>query len=323
MSFISKKKPVSIGWVTQARWPYWNVMASTRIRCLDIIRFLKTLDIKTGLYRNSGNYDIVIFQKSFSAEHYELAKRLSAAGTRIILDINVNYFLKEGETAQVSEKQIKDLHRFLELTDTVLVSSHYLKSVADKFHTDIRYIPEHISTVGFHPPNRRSNPIKLLYCGYALKAGDVLLIEDVLQELSKEYDFEFIFVCEKDPALKLPVKTSYIKYRHKNLVKILRLGDIKIAPRNLDNSYDLGHSFTKIGYPMSVGLPVVASPVPSYKGSPALLAATKEEWLNYLKLLIVNPTEYLSLSQKGISFVKENFSLKKIGHMYIELFESL
>jgi len=317
------KREYTVGWVAQARWPYRNVMASTRIRCLDIIKFLRTQSIKTGLYSNFRKYDIVIFQKSFSEKHYVIAKKLSAAGSRIILDVNVNYFIKTGETAQVTKEQIDNLHAFLDLTDTVLVSSPYLKSVADKFHPDVHYIPEHISTIGFHSPKRLSNPVKLLYCGYAHKADSVLLIEDVLRELSKGYDFEFIFVCDKDPSLKLPVKASFIRYKHKDLVKILRLGDIKVAPRSLDNSYDLGHSFTKIGYPMSVGLPVIASPVPSYKGSPALLAATKEEWYENFKLLLDSRDKYYEVSGLGIGYVRQHFSIDNIGNMYLGLFDKL
>ncbi len=215
------------------------------------------------------------------------------------------------------------MHRFLDITDTVLVSSPFLKEIAEKYHPDVRYIPEHISTIGSYSPKTLSSPTKLLYCGYAVKANDVLLIENVLDELLREYNLEFIFVCDYNPSIKLPVKASFVKYEQKTLSEILRQGDIKIAPRRLDNSYDLGHSFTKIGYPMSVGLPVVASPVPSYEKSPALLAIANEDWLNHLRFLINNPTEYSMLSEKGIAFVKDNFSLKKIGDMYIKLFEGI
>lgn len=317
------KKDYKIGWVIEAKWPYLNLMASSRIRCFDIIEFLNSQNIKTGLYKPFKRYDIVVFQKSFSEKYYELAKKLSARGSRIILDMNVNYFKKTGETTQVTEKQIEDLHRFLDITDTVLVSSPYLKGVAEKFHPDVRYIPEHVSTIGSYSPKTLSTPAKLLYCGYAVKANDVLLIEDVLSELSRESNLEFIFVCDYNPSIRLPVKTAFIKYKQKTLPEILRQGDIKIAPRRLDNSYDLGHSFTKIGYPMSVGLPVVASPVPSYEGSPAIFAITNEDWLNHLRYLFNNPAEYSMLSEKGIAFVKDNFSLRKIGNMYIELFNGI
>ncbi len=313
----------TVGWVIDAKWPYKNVMASTRIRCFDIISFLKSRGIKTGLYKSFRKFDIVVFQKSFSRRHYEMARRLSALGTRIILDINVNYFEKKGETAQVKEYQVEDIHRFLDVTDKVLVSSPYLKETAEKYHSDVQYIPEHIGTIGDHLPKTLSTPIKLIYCGYAVKADSVLFIKDVIENLSTNYDLELIFICDRNPLLKMPVRTSFIKYKQDKLINMLRQGSIKIAPRVLDNSYDLGHSFTKIGYPMSVGLPVIASPVPSYLGTPALIANNNDEWYNHILSLINNPNEYNELSQKGISFVKNNFSLDKIGKMYMNFFNEL
>ena len=313
----------SVGWVLTERWPYRNVMASTRIRCFDIIKYLKEHGTDTGLYRAFKKYDIVVFQKSFYEKHYRLARKLRARGTKIVLDVNVNYFEKTGETLQVTEKHIEALHRFLELTDTIFTSSSYLTEIAGKYHPDVHYIPEHVSTSGSYPPRKLNDPVKLVYCGYAIKADSVLLIKDVLRKLAESYNIELMFVCEKDPQLDLPVKASFIKYDHNKLAEILRQGDIKIAPRKLDNSYDLGHSFTKIGYPMSVGLPVVASPVPSYKGSPAMIAESPEDWFDHISFLINTPEEYTKLSGEGILFVKEHYSIDKIGGIYKELFEKV
>jgi len=313
----------TIGLVAEARWPFRNVQASTRIRCLDIIDFLKSKGIKAGLYRRSKKYDIIIFQKCFNEEHYDIARQHISNGTRIILDLNVNYFEKYGRTSQVTEDQISALYKFLELTDTIIVSSTYLKGVAEKYHPDVHYIPEQIDTVGYYTTPGLHEPAVLLYCGYAVKADSVLLIEDVIHRLAKERKLEFVFICDRDPGLKLPVKTSFIKYSQRNLANLLRRGDIKVAPRKLDNSYDMGHSFTKVGYPMSVGLPVVASPVPSYLETPALIADKDEEWFNHLSMLISDQHAYNELSQKGISFVRNNFSLDRIGEMFLNIFKKL
>ncbi len=298
-------------------------MASTRIKCFDIIRYLKNHHIKSGVFSAIKKYDILVFQKTFTEKHRRLAEKLKLQGKKIVLDLNVNYFYKKGETQQVNKFQINNLQSFLPLADKVLVSSQFLKEIAQQYHSDVHYIPEHISTIGPHSPKKISNPVRLVYCGYAIKADCVLLIADILRDLSRKVDLELLFICEKDPGLKLPIKTSFIKYDQNNLVNILRQGDIKVAPRKLNNSYDPGHSFTKIGYPMSVGLPVVASPVPSYLGTPALIASNNDEWFNHILSLINNPTEYNELSQKGISFVKNNFSLDKIGKMYMNFFNKL
>lgn len=316
-------KDYSVGWVIAEKWPYKNVMASTRIRCFDIINYLKKNGVKTGIYSSLKKYDIVVFQKTFNENNLRAARKLKSRGTRIILDLNVNYFEKKGETRQVTEEQIASLYSFLKLTDTVLLSSLNLKETAQKYHHDVHYIPEHISTAGSYTPGKLDSTVRLLYCGYAIKADSVLLIENVIRDLADRYNLEFIFVCEKDPRLKMPVKASFIKYAHNNLANILRRGDIKIAPRKLDNSYDLGHSFTKIGYPMSVGLPVVASPVPSYLASPALIARSEEDWFRHISSLINNPEQYSELSEKGMSFVGEHYSLEKIGPLYLDVFRKI
>lgn len=322
---MPEKRKYAVGWVTAVKWPYREAMASARIRCLDIIQYLKSQNVRTSIYNPFRRYEIVVFQKAFSEKYYELAKRLANAGSKIVLDVNVNYFTKIGETPYVSEKQIEDLRRFLDLADTVLVSSLYLKSVAENYHPSVFYIPEHISLnpTGSYPPKKISNPAKLLYCGYANKADEILLIEDVLKELSKVHQFEFLVVCDQYPSLKLPIKTSFIKYQYKNIADILRQGDIKVAPRELDNSYNLGHAFTKIGYPMSVGVPVVASPVPSYQGSPALLCSSTQEWYRNIKTLLDSQEKYYGISESGINYVRENFLMRQVGDLYLKFFDGL
>ena len=100
-------------------------------------------------------------------------------------------------------------------------------------------------------------------------------------------------------------------------------GDIFIAPRNLNDSYNLGHSFTKIGYPMSVGIPIVASKIPSYEKSPALLCENKEEWKNRLEELLSNFELRKKIGNLGIEFCKSNYSSKSIKRQYIDFFEEV
>jgi len=172
--------------------------------------------------------------------------------------------------------------------------------------------------------HKSKSPLRLLYVGYALKAKDVLIIKDVLEKLGRDYDLDIVFICEKDPKIKFTnLKTRYIKYNVYKIFKQMLHGDIKIAPRNLEDRYNIGHSFTKIGYPMSVGMPVVASPVDSYLGSPAILCITNDEWEFNLRKLITSPDLRNRLAEQGIKYCKENFSLDLIGKQYEQYFEML
>ena len=96
-------------------------------------------------------------------------------------------------------------------------------------------------------------------------------------------------------------------------------GDIKIAPRDLTVPYNLGHSFNKVAYPMSVGLPAVASAVPSYINRTVLLCDSEQDWYNTLKELIKNPQLRNLVGSKSQKFVQREFSSDKIGEEYIKL----
>ena len=100
-------------------------------------------------------------------------------------------------------------------------------------------------------------------------------------------------------------------------------GDIFLAPRILTDPYNLGHSFTKIGYPMAVGLPVVASPVPSYLKSPAVICDNDDCWFENIKNLIDDYNLRNHLGNKGISYCKLNFSKKVLMKKYLEIFNKI
>jgi len=311
-----------IGFVVPNVNTYNRVMASTRIRCYDVIKYLDKRKIFAELYKENKDYKIVVFQKAFDEEHIELAQKLKDRGCAIIFDINVNYIEKKSEAVDyILEKQTTNVKRMLELSDTVIVTSKYLLDIYSKYNTSTILIEESISNDLFKRKKKHTKrtPTKLLYIGYAVKAKELLLIKGVLQRLHKEFDIKLLLICEKDPKLNI-ITYEFIKYNQKKLTKLLLEGDIKIAPRDITSGYNLGHTFTKIAYPMAVGLPVVASPVPSYKDRVAILCEDEDCWYERLKSLIESPEKRTKLGNSSREFIRENFTIEKIGKQYIKIF---
>lgn len=311
-----------IGFVVPNIDTYNRVMASTRIRCYDVIKYLDKRKIFAELYKENKKYKIVVFQKAFDENHIKLAQKLKDEGCVILFDINVNYIEKEGAAVDyILEGQTTDVKRMLALSDTVIVASKYLWAIYSKYHPNTILIEESVPTNFFKKKKKhiKRTPTKLLYIGYAIKANELLLIKGVLQRLHKEFEIKLLLVCEKDPKIDI-IPYEYIRYNQKKLPKLLLEGDIKIAPRDLTSSYNLGHSFTKIAYPMAIGLPVVASPVPSYKDRVAILCEDEDCWYRQLKALIESPEKRTKLGNLGREFVRENFTIEKIGKQYSELF---
>ncbi len=316
-----KGKLKRIGWVVPRRLPYNKVMASTRLRVYDVIEHLRQKNLSTGFYSRLRRHSFVVFQKAFDEKALSLAVKLSRKKVRIVLDINVNYI--DSDTESVTRQQQENIRVMVDMADFVITPSPYLRDIYRRFNDNTLLIEEIIEERFFDVRKEhtaRGNPV-LLYCGYAVKAKELYLIQDMLQHMRKKYDTRLLLVCERDPCLK-GLEYEHIEYDHRNLPDQLMLGDIKISPRDMSRAYNRGHSFTRIGYPMAVGLPVVASPVASYRGSPAILCQTGEEWFEALEGLVRDPERRRSIGTKGREYVQKVFSADRIIQKYLNLFNA-
>ncbi len=325
--FINSKttERYSIGFVVPRINLYKRVMPSTRIRVYDIINAFKNNDIfHLELFKKRNNYQIVIFQKHFNKNAYNLAQELKKRKTKIVLDINVNYLLDDSKI--ILNEQRKDFIRFIKICDAVIVSSIYLKNfLSNKINIPFFLIEENINRKYFKKRKvLKTTPDTLIWSGFSVKAKEILTIKDVLENLSKKYNLKLIIIAEKNPKLKINnLKIEYLKYNEKKITSQLLKGDIFIAPRNLNEKYNLGHSFTKIGVAMAMGIPVVASPIPSYLKSPAIISFNNKEWENNLKNLLRKNIDIKNLSEKGIEYCKVNYDIEYIKNKYLRLFNNL
>tara|TARA_B100000315_G_scaffold239523_1_gene258387 strand:+ start:1102 stop:2172 length:1071 start_codon:yes stop_codon:yes gene_type:complete len=307
-----------IGFSVPNAKPYNIVMPSTRIRCYDIIRFFSKYNVLAELYKEGYQYSILIFNKCFDDEHIALAEELKDKGTVIVFDVNVDYInFKKGE-----KDLVQNVVKMLDLSDMVITASEYLHKVYQEYNLNTVVIEESVSKDFFRVRKQHEDKdtVFLMYVGYAEKAQELYLIEDVLKRLYVEYGVRLLFICERDPKLKI-IPYDYKKYDHKVLPFLLLEGDIKIAPRDLSEKRKLGHTFTKVAYPMAMGLPAVASPVESYLDRGVLICRDGSSWYKQLKRLITSPEERTAIGYEGRRIVEEQLSIDTIGKMYLELFQ--
>jgi hypothetical protein len=157
--------------------------------------------------------------------------------------------------------------------------------------------------------------------GYAVKAAAVLRIRGVLERVGARHAIEVVFLCDRDPGIRLAgVPTRFVPHVQSRLAEDVRACDVKIAPRDLSDRYNLGHAFTKIGCPMAAGLPVVASPVDSYRGSPAILCESDAEWERALERLVSSADERNRLGAEGVTHCRRHYTMDVVGGQYAEVF---
>ncbi|MBI3298628.1 MAG: hypothetical protein HYZ75_10725 [Elusimicrobia bacterium] len=304
-----------VGWVLPRLWPYRSADASTRLRAYDLWGPLNALGVSAELYRPFLNYGAVVFQKAFEPHHLALARRLRAKGVKIVLDLNVNYVDFDPEFAPEYKRRALDL--MLPETDALIVSSGELERVYRGRVPRVVMVPDPVPA-GLFPSAKvhaGTRGLRLVYCGYAVKAREVLAIAPVLRRVCAQHDARVLFVCEKDP--KLPgLPSEFKRYSQRSLAAAFAAADIAIAPRDLSRPYNLGHSAVKVALPMAAGLPAVASPVPSYEGSPALLCRSDEEWESALTSLILDPERRAALGAAGRVFARRELDVPVVAARY-------
>lgn len=309
--------------------------ASVRLRALNIIQLFKNHEqYRVETYRPWRRYDLIIFlRRDYWA--LALAKRLKKNGAKVAIDINANLFdhslYGKGYFKEFDIHYADLITEFCQFADYILVTSPYLKKIAEEAIpiTQCVFLPEIIEDQFFLKSKdpldfaRSGKKLRFVYCGYAAKTDQLLLIQDTLEHLAKKYQVEYTLICERMPNLKMQgVQFNFVRYNQKTVSDDLcRGGDLFLAPRDNKDTYNLGHSFTKIGLPMSVGIPVIASPLPSYEGSPAIFCNDYlEGWEGSIEQLKQDPTRYQSLSENGKKYCFNHFSRHALMKTYSDFF---
>jgi glycosyltransferase involved in cell wall biosynthesis len=306
-----------------------QVSASTRIRVFDVIKMFKFSFVwDFEVYQQGKDYDVVVFQKTFSDSSRNIAIFEKEKGTTIVYDININLldlnddFMSCFPFAEKDRvlKQIETVKFMLNVSDYVITPTNFLKELYEKYNCNTFCIEESIDvTKKNRALSKQGNKmINLCYIGYSVKAKELLLIENALRNICKDPNVQLCCICEKEPQISL--EHLFIKYDQSRINEIISQMDVKVAPRDLRNKYNLGHAFTKIGLPMSCGLPVVASAVPSYLNTPAIIANNEKDWENKLRALIDDVNLRIYYGDMGRNFVQSLFSRKLIKKKYKSFF---
>jgi hypothetical protein len=237
-----------------------------------------------SLYRPWQRYDAVVFLKSMNTASQRLAETLRDRGTRVLFDVNVDYFTPASGTFYYrgmapTAEQMRNARRMAELSDALIADSSYLEKICATHHRKVRWISDDVDLrlAPAHHPWKPDAKLDLLWSGESVKLFELLRIEDVLRKFSPH--LRLVLVTNDLAALDRwfePWKTRFenllavieheiIPFRSvSELMKIYDRGGVFISPRFLDNTYNWGHTEWKITLPMACGRLAFGSPLPSY-----------------------------------------------------------
>lgn len=286
--------------------------ASVWIRCLQLRPYLARLGVDVVINQPESEADVHVFLRRQDAAAYQLASELKQRGQRVVFDLVVNYFdevtLPHRGTA-VTETHVAQVEKMLSVSDRVICASEYIAARARARHDQVTYVPDSIDLAHFNQvkplPDFYRSKLRAIWSGVAVKAHD---LEPVLPLLAR-YGIDLVIVSDKRPLLTthgrfLPRIHFYQfrRWRYQTFPDDILAGELCLSPRDVNDPYNQGHSFFKIGVFMAQGVPAIASPVPSYSEliTPAgggQICASPAEWQETIAQIVQDRERLVSWSQ--------------------------
>ena len=250
----------------------------------DAVNSTETYGIHYELYRPFRKYDAVVFLKSMNRECVALCKKLNAKGIKTIFDLNVDYvtpaqgveFYKDMMPTSKLRAQAMEM---ISLCSAVICDSSHIHNSVKNLSRMSQTLTDNIRDDLIKPNGvyAQNEKVRVVWCGQACKAFELLAIKDVLLKYSNKIDLvlvtgprsqmDRIYEPYRSELYSMLNRLGAIIIPYENVEHLMRVydqGGVFISPRFLDNTYNMGHTEWKITLPMARGLFVVCSEQPSY-----------------------------------------------------------
>ena len=326
---LAPRTKVRVNWFIPVNHrDYDRMPVSVWIRCLQLIPYLEERQVCCTVNKPKAKADIAIFVRWQDEGAYQLARRLKVRGTRIVFDLNINYFdemgLFEGGYGATKE-QVTECKRMVEVADVITCGSEFIRQRASEFHPRAVYLPESIDRRHFRFEKALSDfdrpVLTAVWSGQPSKAAELA----DLYPLLTHRDIPLVVISEKRPPL--PGPYIYVPWSYHTFPLAILKGDLCVSPRRTDNPYDRGHSHFKIGVFMAQGVPALASPLLSYievieKTGGGRICDSESAWEAALDEVLEDRQMLKKWSQDTCQGML-SYSTASIAEKYIQLFESL
>jgi glycosyltransferase involved in cell wall biosynthesis len=299
-----------------------------------LLILLKTIHIRLGDLKKSKNYDIVFLYREavmFGSAWFE--KRFRKKVPYLVLDFDDAIWLKDVSEGNRNLSWLKRPSKtvdIIRLCDLVITGNHYLSAYALQFNKNSVVIPTTIDTSQFKTSiNRKeSNKICIGWTGSTTTLRHFQNALPILKRISAKYGDRVIFRVIADREWENPsINFEFIKWQRETEIKDLDEMDIGIMPLPDDDWAKGKCGFKGLQY-MALGIPAIMSPVGVnteiiQDGKNGFLAATEDEWIEKLSLLIENSELRQSIGTAGRQSVETNYSFNAWKDKYVELFDKL
>lgn len=210
--------------------------------------------------------------------------------------------------------------------DVVITGNNYLKVYAKKYNDNVIVIPTTIDTEYHKKTKVENNKLTIGWTGTLTTMRQLQMVINILDELGKKYEFNFVVISNDKPNLEL--KSLIFKFWNKeNEIKELSTFDIGIMPLP-DDEWAKGKCGLKGLQYMALEIPTIMSPVGVnteiiQDGVNGFLASTEQEWIEKISQLIEDAELRNRLGKAGRQTVVEKYSVEANKQKYLDVFNAV
>jgi hypothetical protein len=304
-----------------------EAIASYRYRVLEPIRFLSARGHAVELFDEArfDHYGLVVFSKAYKAEDQVLAKRLKAAGKRVLLDLCDDHFFNPRDLEKYRRAR-QDLLAMIALADGVVCSTPVLaKTIKDEAGLAVSpsvapdvYEQAPVTAAQPGPPDR---PAKLLWFGRHgspnAEAGmaDLSLIQDDLARAAARRPFELVVMSDSREAFEtlakdFPVPLGYVDWNPASFAAELGQCDGVVIPLS-DNRFVAAKTHNRLSLALSAGVPVVADRIDAYTEFEPF--CWLGEWREGLEAVLMKPQEARARAAGARAYLEAHWSAEAVA----------
>ena len=269
----------------------------------------------------AGEKDILFVQRGeYLMGTLKLNKILKNLNKKIIFDIDDATFLFNSE-----------VYEMFKIADVVLVGSHFLMEVAEKFNNTVFLIPTSISTEKYHVKKHvKKNEIIIGWIGSPSTIRYLDLIKNPLEELGNRHTIKFVVVGANRVEDNVPkIKNVNMEIKEWGLETEwddIKSFDIGVMPM-LDGDWERGKCAFKAMQYMVLGIPAVCSSVGEANhlinnGSNGFLCADEKEWVDSLNELIIDPGLRTEIGHAGRKKIEQEYDTSKTAKKIRDIIKS-
>lgn len=283
--------------------------------------------LKRAVYGlEAWRYDAVVLQRT-ALDFTPLPERvLARLNPRVVLDVDDAVFLDPNGSAEAPRRE-RTFREVVRLSAHVIAGNDYLAEHA-RAPAKTTVIPTVIDTDRYRPLDgeARSGPLVIGWMG---TAGNFTYFGPMLPAIRRVLDerpdtiFRIVSNAPFEPLRGHP-QVEQVRWSEAAELDELRRFDVGIMPL-VDSTWARGKNGFKLIQYMSVGRPVVASPVgvnPQILdgGGAGLLAGDGEEWHRALTRLCADAALRRDLGRAARARVVHRYSIRSVLDTYVDLF---